>query len=146
MLWKTATFRMDSKVAEADDLLLKADALMRRHRVFVAGAAEQDEEVANTGQDDVPVLTEVVSSDAVPESPPPASTSVALSKLSSVLAFELEAWLDEELPQHVMRVLDGITDQLIIQLSSKAKSELLPRLQSILESTEEAAKPGSADD
>jgi len=138
---------MDSKVAEADDLLQKADALMRRHRVFVAGAAaEKDDAAAPAGNDDIPVLTEVVSGDAVAESAAPAHAGVPLSRLRSALAFELEAWLDEELPLHVMRVLDGITDQLIIQLSLKARSDLLPRLQSLLEATERAATPGSADD
>ena len=136
----------ESIMTEADDLLQKADALMRRHRVFVAGAAEKDDEAAPAGGDDVPVLTEVVNGDAVAESARPVHTSVPISKLHSALAFELEAWLDEELPLHVMRVLDGITDQLIIQLSLKARAELLPRLQSILEATEEAATPGSADD
>ena len=133
-------------MAADDNLLLKADALMRRHRVFVAGAEEKDEEVAITGHDDVPVLTDVVSADAALESVPSVRTSVDLSRLRNALAFELETWLDEELPQHVMRVLDGVTDQLIIQLSLKARSELLPRLQSILESAEEAATPDSADD
>ena len=132
---------MDSKVPEEDDLLQKADALMRRHRVFVAGAAEPVKEVADSGSDDIPVLTEIVGDDMVPEA---AHAAVDLAKLRNALAFELDTWLDEELPQHVMRVLDGITDQLIIQLSLKARSDLLPRLQAALATT--AAKHGTTGD
>ena len=118
-----------------DDLLHKADALMRKHRVFVAGATP-DEEPA----DDVPVLTEVIGPDAIPEAA--TTTAVDIAALRGALALELETWLDQELPQHVLRVLDGITDQLIIELSLKARSELLPRLQKILG----AEPPGSPED
>lgn len=131
-------------MADRDDVMKKADDLMRRHRVFVAGAGNADD-AADTGLDDVPVLTEVVNPDTLPQAAP-VQTPVDLAGLRNALAFELETWLDEELPQHVLRVLDGITDQLIIQLSLKARSDLLPRLQSILDAAPEAANPDSADD
>lgn len=129
-----------------DDLLQKADALMRKHRVFVAGANDKVESRGDADNDDIPVLTEVVDAEQIPVSAASARTSVDLAELRSALAFEMEAWLDEELPQHVLRVLDGITDQLIIQLSLKARAELLPRLQNILEAPREPANPEPADD
>ena len=128
-------------MADDDDLLLKADALMRRHRVFVAGAAAADD---GAGDEDVPLLTDIVGPDALRELP--VSTPVDLAALRGALAAELEAWLDEDLPQHVQHVLDGITDQLIIQLSKQARAELLPRLQGVLATAQESAKPDPADD
>jgi len=127
-------------VAANDDLLQKADALMRRHRVFVAGAAGA---AADAPHEDVPVLTEVIAPDALPAAMSPAPPGVDLGELRTALAFQLETWLDEELPEHVLHVLDGITDQLIIQLSLKARSELLPRLQKVLD---EQLAPAPADD
>jgi hypothetical protein len=129
-----------------DDLLQKADALMHRRRVFVAGASVQEEAFVANAADDIPMLTEVVDPVLLtaPAIEPPPTIDVA--ELRNAMAVELEAWLDEQLPQHVMRVLDGITDQLIIQLSLKSRAELLPKLQQILESSLPAAKPDSADD
>ena len=42
-------------MADDGDLLQKADALMRRHRVFVAGATAPDENTVEA--EDVPILT-----------------------------------------------------------------------------------------
>lgn len=123
-------------MSDEPDVLQKADALMRRHRVFVAGAAE--------ATDDVPVLTEVV--DPANLTPTPgAETPVDLVQLRNALAFELDSWLDEELPKHVMRVLDGVTDQMIGRLSQQARLELLPRLQARAEAAKAAPTPDDAD-
>ncbi|MDK9724759.1 MAG: hypothetical protein OEL88_07695 [Sterolibacteriaceae bacterium MAG5] len=129
-------------MADGDELLQKADALMRR-RTFIAGAQEAPEEpaAAPTAADDVPVLTEVVEPDADLQPEAADAPPEKIASLRNSLAFELETWLDEELPQHVMRVLDGLTDQLIIQLSLKARADLLPRLQAILEAAENRARP-----
>ena len=132
---------MDSTVSEEDDLLDKADALMRKHRVFVASAGGAD-----TANDDVPLLTEVVSAATLVPGVIPAPAAAPLEPLRDALAAELEAWLDQELPRHVLRVLDGISDQLILQLSLKARSELLPRLHRALESPPPAANPAPPDD
>lgn len=147
MLWKTATFLKGSDLAEDDELLQKADALMRR-RTFVAGASEPPEPAPAEAAppEDVPVLTEVVGSDAPLPAPDATVPTAKSANLRNSLAFELEAWLDEELPQHVMRVLDGLTDQLIIQLSLKARSDLLPRLQAVLAAEEDGTIPPSAAD
>jgi len=133
-------------VTEEEDVMQRADALMRRHRVFVAGAADKTEPEAGSGDEDIPLLTEVVAAGDHVSDLPANIASLDPAELRSALAFEMEAWLDQELPQHVMRVLDGITDQLIIQLSLKARADLLPRLQNILATRQQAAKPDSADD
>lgn len=125
-----------------DDVLQKADALMRRHRVFVAGSSK--ESVADAAADDVPVLTDIVDPDSA-VSTPGIQTPVDLARLRDALASELEAWLDEELPRHVMRVLDGITDQMISHLVQQARAELLPRLQATAESAGPSVSVGATD-
>lgn len=142
---RTATSPTVSPVADNDDVLEKADAFMRRHRVFVAGAAtptveEPVPQVATEDDVDIPVLTEVVAAEAAPP-----LTSIDTTQLRAALAAELDVWLDEQLPAHVMRLLDGITDQMIGQVSEKARSELLPRLQARLEAAPTARDQGSTE-
>lgn len=129
-------------MADDNDVLQKADALMRRHRVFVAGATAVNESVADAA-DDVPVLTEIVDPDTVRT--PGIQTPVDLARLRDNLAFELETWLDEELPRHVMRVLDGITDQMIGHLAQQARAELLPRLLASAQATQPSTPTDAAD-
>jgi hypothetical protein len=50
----------------------------------------------------------------------------------TMLAREIEAWLDEQMPQLVIRAMDGITDHLVSLLAHRAKDELLPRLEAAL--------------
>ena len=146
-----------------DNIIDKADSLMRRHRAFVAGEATPADSVAavppepalcvpsgiflaaQTEAEDIPVLTEVVAeSDGNMEAA--ASAGVAdidvllRERLAAVqpqqrelLRRELAQWLDEQLPQLVMRVLDGVTDQLVAQINTQARVTLLPRLQAALE-------------
>jgi hypothetical protein len=129
----------------ADDVLDKADALMRRHRVFVAGAPQQPSLLAEPESEDIPVLTEVV--DATATMPPTEDVDAKLQDLLAerlaaqrqLLADELAAWLDTELPRLVMFVLDGVTDQLVAQVTAEARAALLPRLQAALETS--AAPP-----
>jgi hypothetical protein len=143
-----------------DDVLQQANQLMRRHRSFVAGGALPTmPEPPPTDRDDLPVLTEVVESADMPllaspgvESPP----AVAPERIEALaremlferlpiqrqaLAEELAAWLDNELPQVIMRVLDGVTDQLVARIADESRAALLPRLQAALE--EEEAPPTS---
>lgn len=129
----------------AEDILDKADALMRRRRVFVAGAAADTLSAADEA-DDLPVLTEVVA--AIPPPDPAATLTIAPDRIETLarellferlpaqrqaLADELAGWLDAELPQVVMRVLDGVTDQLVAQVTAEARAALLPRLQAAVE-------------
>jgi hypothetical protein len=102
--------------------------------------------------DDLPVLTEVVDGSAdllvagMPsDSAPPILAPERIDALAremlferlpvqrQALADELTSWLDGELPQVIMRVLDGITDQLVAQVTAEARAALLPRLQAALE-------------
>jgi hypothetical protein len=136
-----------------DDVLQQANQLMRRHRSFVAGGALPTEPPP-TDRDDLPVLTEVVESADMPllDSPGPESPpAVAPERIEALaremlferlpvqrqaLAEELAAWLDSELPQVIMRVLDGVTDQLVARIADESRAALLPRLQAALEEEE----------
>jgi hypothetical protein len=134
--------------ADDDNLLQKADALMRRRRIFLAGANDADgaKEVAPAAStdDDVPLLTDVVGPDALPEAA--ISSVVDIAALRRELAARIESWLDEQLPSHVQHVMDGVTDQLILRLSDKARAELLPHLQEILAAAREGTEPAATDD
>jgi len=132
------------------DLLVQADKLMRRHRVFLAGAAAPAAAPAEA-VDDLPVLTEIVCpADEQPIQLATTGTTAAidpeqiearaqelllerLPQQREALAAELAAWVGAELPQVVMRALDGMTDQLIAQVTAEARNVLLPRLQAALE-------------
>jgi hypothetical protein len=135
-----------------DDVLQQANQLMRRHRSFVAGGAQPTmPETPPTDRDDLPVLTEVVESaeqalldssgpESVPTVAPERIEALAREMLferlpvqRQALAEELATWLDNELPQVIMRVLDGITDQLVAQIADESRAALLPRLQAALE-------------
>lgn len=134
---------------KSDDLLGKADALMRRHRppaIDSATAAIENNEAAADDSDDLPVLTEVVDPhDAAPAMTPRPTARDARTQLSSALTAELEAWLDEALPGHIVHVLDGLADQLAGQLSQRARAELLPRLQALAEPENPTPTPDSSD-
>ena len=145
----------------SDSLLDQADALMRR-RSFVAGVQSgqtgsdgRGDAVDEAAIEDVPVLTDVVDDDAVAQHPQIAGgdsgrmdleARVALEieqalrqrlnqllmDRQTLLAREIEAWLDEQMPQLVIRAMDGITDHLVSLLANRAKDELLPRLEAAL--------------
>lgn len=144
----------------ADNILDKADSLMRRHRAFVAGdrpappaphdhalrGVSPEPTFAKAEPEDLPVLTEVVA--GIDEAALPVPTDIesllqerlaaALPQQREVLRRELALWLDEQLPQLVMRVLDGVTDQLVAQINTQARMTLLPKLQAALEADTEA--------
>ena len=110
------------------DVITQVDALIGRHRSPQSGT-----------DDDLPVLTEVVAAETAP---PHSSADLVTIPLQTAtirlaLARELEAWLDEKLPDAVLRVLDGISDQLITQIAAQARLELLPRLKAALEDKDE---------
>lgn len=115
-------------------VLAQADALMRRHRVFIAGgnAAAEATENPPSQEDDIPVLTEVVAeaiAESSPnESPPPVPVQELLDSQRAKIEQTIEQWLDEKLPEEVLRVMDGISDQLIGSLVTRMRNELLPQL------------------
>lgn len=143
-----------------DDVIDKADSLMRRHRAFIAGEATSVDNAtavppaptfvaveAEAG--DIPLLTEVVADADAMELPAVANSAeieallrerlaAALPQQREMLRRELAVWLDEQLPQIVMRVLDGVTDQLVAQINTQARMTLLPKLQAALEADTEA--------
>lgn len=135
-------------MAADDDLIVRADSLMRR-RTFVAGGVRT---TSMAEGDDLPVLTEIVTGPLVaPASeqaiPPERIEAMARELLferlplqRQALAEELTAWLDAELPQVVMRVLDGVTDLIVAQVTQEARAALLPRLQAALEADHPAIR------
>jgi hypothetical protein len=131
-------------MSDTDPLLQKADVLMQRYRPFAAG-------------DDVPLLTEVIDAE-IPMAPPlvietePAADDQAridalvrqrfnemLPKLRRQVADELDAWFDEQLPTIVQTMLDGVTDRIVSQITSRARGDLMTWLQTV---GEDLDKPG----
>lgn len=121
-------------MAEDDttELLQKADALIRRTRVFVAGSPLPVSDPApELPEEDLPVLTEIVTDDeaALATAPP------HMQRHLDALREELSRWLEQELPQAVLKVTDGLADQLMGELTHQAEKNLLPRLISRLDGT-----------
>lgn len=123
-------------MAHEDDVIDQADALMRRHRSFVARAPEPEtaavpsaEDAANNADDmddvDIPLLTEIVAADG----PGPQTLDALLDGLRDDLSDELSAWLVEVLPAAVANA----SQQILAELEAKARNTLLPRLQEIVE-------------
>ena len=115
---------------DTTEVLRKADALMRRTRVFVAGAKALVE-TAPAQEDDLPVLTEVVTEhEAALATAPP-----HMQRHLDALREELSLWLEQELPHAVLKVTDGLADQLMGELTDQAEKNLLPRLVARLDGT-----------
>ena len=109
-------------------VLSQADALMRRHRVFVAGA-----EAANPA-DDLPVLTEVVDDADFAAKNPGNSSDALRATQRAAISTALDKWLANELPLAVQTLTDGLAEQLLLTLKARAKAELLERLLKELDS------------
>lgn len=120
-----------------------------------AHAIEPIETAADFALEDVPVLTDVVGAqDIQPHAGEPASlkpetivstqmensTSPHFHQLllerQAILTREIEIWLDEQLPQLVIRAMDGITDHLVALLANRARDDLLPRLEAAMQAPE----------
>jgi hypothetical protein len=116
--------------SNTEDVLRKADALIRRTRVFVAGSTP---EVAQTPspEDDLPVLTDIVTEREAAFATAPPHMQQDLDALRE----ELSCWLEQELPQAVLKVTDGLADQLMGELTHQAEKNLLPRLIARLDGT-----------
>jgi hypothetical protein len=76
---------------------------------------------------DLPLLTDIVT---VPFIAPVSAHAAAPTAATDTDALhrELSHWLAEELPAAVLQVTDGIADQLVKELTDRAKQQLLPRL------------------
>lgn len=107
------------------NVLLKADALMQRHRSFVARAAAAPQPAPpQASEEDIPVLTEVVSANRTS----PQDLDALLDALHKDIERELSNWLVEALPAAVMNA----SQHILAELDAKARHSLLPRLQEIL--------------
>jgi hypothetical protein len=81
--------------------------------------------------DDVPVLTDkVTDSEAALATAPP-----HMQQHLDALREELGRWLEQELPHAVLKVTDGLADQLMGELTHQAEKNLLPRLIARLDGT-----------
>ncbi|MEW6165196.1 MAG: hypothetical protein AB1642_09060 [Pseudomonadota bacterium] len=122
-------------MADADDVFSQADALMRRHRSFVARAADAADPLLDEAAEiDIPVLTEVVSPDAIT----PRNIDAVLDALRQELDDALSAWLVEVLPVAVTNA----SQQILAELDAKARHTLLPRLREIVAARREDAEQG----
>jgi len=118
------------------DLLRKADALIRRTRVFVAGSVEPTPQ-AVPPENDLPVLTDIVTEhEAALATAPP-----HMQQHLDALREELSRWLEQELPHAVLKVTDGLADQLMGELTEQAEKNLLPRLVARLDGTATRTQP-----
>ena len=121
-------------MADADtaDLLRQADALIRRNRTYVAGSVPAAPQVPPP-DDDLPVLTDIVTDQeaALATAPP------HMQEHLDALREELSRWLERELPHAVLKVTDGLADQLMGELTHQAEKKLLPRLIARLDGTAE---------
>lgn len=123
-------------MADERDVIGQADALMRRHRSFVARQADDrtDGLIDAPAPDvDVPVLTEIVAADTLP----PHDLQAVLDALGDELDAELSSWLIEVLPAAVANA----SQQILAELDAKARNTLLPRLREIVEQQREQAQP-----
>ncbi|MCF8150127.1 MAG: hypothetical protein K9K30_06820 [Burkholderiaceae bacterium] len=125
---------------ETAELLQKADALIRRTRVFVAGSSlEKPDVMQAAAEEDLPILTDIVTEDeaALATAPP------HMQRHLDALREELSRWLDQELPQAVLKVTDGLADQLMGELTHQAEKNLLPRMIARLDGTSLEAESDS---
>ena len=133
----------------SEDVVGKADALMKRHRAFVAGGA-----LAAPAQDDLPLLTDVVDpSQAVPAlaaalSGSPGAEDLAgrmhelLDPLPPDIARAVENWLVATLPRLVARRLDGVAEQIAEEVGAALRESLPLLISDLIRSAQARAKPG----
>lgn len=85
-------------------------------------------------EEDVPLLTEVVESGAI-HTPAPTDNPFPpiTAETQAALQQTLEEWLDMHLTEAILKVLDGIADQLVARVALEAREDLLPKLQATLQ-------------
>ncbi len=114
-------------MSSEDDVIDQADALMRRHRCFVARSADDNspvEEYAAADDVEIPMLTEVVDAGSLT----PENINEILATLQNDIRDELSAWLVETLPAAVANA----SQHILTELDTKARHTLLPNLLEIL--------------
>ena len=123
---------LDGTDDSRSDVLNKADEFIKRRRAQLGGVVT-DGPLQTEAADDIPLLTDVVGESALP-------TAAVHDDLSRDIARVFDVWLDENLPQVVVHVMDGITDKLIQQIHASAREDLLPRLKRALHEDNEAGE------
>lgn len=121
---------------EPEDVLGKADALMRRHRSFVAGASKPPAD----SDEDVPVLTDEVDlDDSAAQETLDAQQRIAdiLNRLEPEIASLVRQWLAAELPHIVARELGALAPRLIQATHQSLEQALLPELSRLIREPED---------
>lgn len=119
----------------ADELLEKAEALIRRHQQI--GPAE--------GGDDLPVLTDVVELDEAWDAGgaiDPARLAEHLIGVDARLGRALEDWVASELPQILSREFDLLAERLRAEVLAHLRATLLPKLSADISTLLERLPPG----
>ena len=125
----------------ADELLEKAEALMRRHK----GSADADV------LDDLPVLTDIVevedaAGDEGDGKPVDEMQMVErLIALDARLARAIEDWMETELPQIVAREVATVGERIREQALAHLRATLLPRLSQDISALLDPESPDAAD-
>ncbi|MFZ5509856.1 MAG: hypothetical protein ACOZCP_07370 [Pseudomonadota bacterium] len=130
-------------MSEPEDVLGKADALMRRHRSFVAGGRP-----AAADDNDIPVLTDEVELDQTEADAADATAAEQrlqeiLNRLEPEIARRVQEWLAAELPHIVARELGALGPRLIQSAHQSLEQALMPELSRLLHS---ALRDKSADE
>lgn len=123
-------------MAQGDDILGQADALMHRHRSFVArNAAAAAPAETPAKEADIPLLTEIVA--------PAADTDGGTGPLlpAQALEKEFDDWLAEVLPARIEAFAAQAGKQLLADLEQEARHTLLPRLLAALATRREKEPP-----
>lgn len=154
--WLPPTSDADDDIKVADELLHKADALLRRHksleesRTLSPQSSQPPPSPDQTPaprpepmlEEDLPILTEVIDDDEltvvtdiipafVPPPPVPQETielAEALVRLDSDVARAVEGWFSNELPQLLTRELDKLSDRLQEEAIAHLRATLLPAI------------------
>lgn len=127
-------------MAEPDDLLGKADALMARHHPGRAPAARYaeipvlDEVVESSSpEDDLPLLTEYVTSAPLDEEQLKALAASVRESLLAGLQPEIAALIDERLKDSLAPLVERLFDQLRSELRQAARETLAEAINIALE-------------
>lgn len=101
-----------------DKLIERADSLMQRKRVFVAGAppAPLKSEPATPDDDDLPILTEIVDISEVSGDAPTAAARQPFDPLADAVTREFALQLQQRFASELPELIDQATAKLSIEL------------------------------
>ena len=101
-----------------DQLIERADSLMQRKRVFVAGApaAPVRSDLATPDDDDLPILTEIVDISEVSSDTPNAAARQPLDPLADAATQELARQLQQRFASELPELIEQATVKLALEL------------------------------